>query len=263
MKKILITVLSLLMALSMFGCKKEKSTESLVNDAIEKTLKIDSYSFNGSLYNTVEIMGYKITEGSEYTYKAQNLRSNEEYIGNLDLYLGNAPVKLNVYSNKNSIYIDDGSYKRFMPYDSPDINAVKLNYLVMTFLKKLPERALKEAVVSEKEDGSKVITVLLNDDETMTVYKDYFEAQSSAEKGLKCTGTGYKADITISKDGYVMEFIGTFRGIYTDISISGENADASYETDTEVILTFINPGEKVTFDAPDVSDYLDASKFNG
>lgn len=262
MKKILITVLSLLMALSMFGCK-EKDIATRVNEAIEKTTALDSYEFNGSFYNTLEIMGFKMLEGTEYTYKAKNVKKNAEYMGIVDLHLDETPRSFNVYTNKDAVYVDDGHAKIFFKPNTPEAQLLQLDYIVQYFLKKLPERALKEAVVTEKEDGSKVVTVLLNDDETMSVYKEYFDSQSSAESKIEASGSGFKVDITISKNGYVLEYVATFRSIYTDVSTPGENADASYETQTEVIMTFINPGEKVTFDSPDVSGYLDASQFIG
>ena len=262
MKKILITVLSLLLVLSMFGCK-EKDMATRVNEAIEKTAALDSYEFNGSFYNTFEIMGFKMLEGTEYTYKAKNVRKNAEYLGIVELHLDDTPRSFNVYTNKDAVYVDDGHRKIFFKHDTAEAQLLQYDYNVKYFLKELPERALKEAVVTEKGDGSKALTVLLNDVEAMLIYKEYFESQSSAESEIKASGSGFKVEITISKNGYVLEYIVTFRGIYTDVSTTGENADASYETQTEVIMTFIDPGEKVTFDSPDVSGYLDATQFDG
>ena len=183
MKRIVTLLLAIVFAVSFLltGCSqienlvKGAGAYSLVKGAVEKTNELDSADVKVTVNMKMQMAGMSLDVPIVMEMKMSGLKGNAP-IGTAKMktetFMGSTEQTL--YFDKDYLYVEQDESKFKVSRGSEDAD----NYKIVDFkdlVKDLPEDALKDVKVEEKDDGSKSVSV----DISKTVFDKLFRMRTS------------------------------------------------------------------------------------
>jgi|GEM_PF-4565462 len=242
MKKHLVLILALCLALMLFaGCGgNTDDTYSKFSSAVEKTNALESLQGTATMIMTID--SDEILMTTDFKQKIEN--------GNLTVYQKHS-YKGELLSEQ---YYSDGFMYMSMFMFGEEIKFKKETPMEDAKTMSVVDFKKKDLIRSSSEEvgkGTKYSVVIPS-----SAIKSYIKY--NLDNAIDEEGTTY-SDVTmhfiIDKAGYICE-------LYMKFSVSISNPDGpDLSGFAEMTMTFNDPGEDVTIDLPDFSDYIDASNF--
>ena len=261
MKKItslLLVILSFIMVLSLASCNK-KTTEEIINGAIEKTSALTEYEAKMNITIDMAMQGMTMSIPMNVVTKVKDADKENPIISatTTTSMLGQS-MSVESYMDGEYVYIsEDGEgYKMSLEdamgeYDyASDIDDM---------LKKMPEDLIKDIELTEGDDGSYKLTVSIPNETFEEIFGDFVDDMNEASAGEiieELEISDCKVVITVKND-YVSNY---------DISFKMAMSVGGVETNSTVTanMEFVNPGEAVTVTPPEgYQDFEDFSDLGG
>lgn len=253
MRKFITILLSVCMLMLFAGCNQSKTAD--VNEAIKKTVALDSVEYTSDYTIITDFFGEDIVVENRYEVKAVHIHDdNVMYRGKLLMSVLGTDISFDMFSNKDRLYVsssDGTGEKIYLDANSDEANAYLLSYVPDNFMKELPEAVVKAATVTKNSDGTTTFQFALTPEQAAETFKDYIADQSY--NGLyEVTVEDFVGDIIVNADGYVVRY--AFR---CKITNSSEEMDFTTSSDCLVEINYIEPGKDVTVEEIDYSEYVD------
>ena len=259
MRKLLISILSLTLLLCFAGCtsdpNKGKDKATIINEAIKKTMSLDSKDVTSSYSSELDFFGTMTTFKCEFRYAGADLNSDKRStLGKMTLDIFGQLVEFNTYTDNKYLYVDAPDYKIYMDLTSEDAISYLPTYVEDRFMRELPATVLNAATATKNDDGTTTYHYALTSDEFNTVYPEYAEEQTY-DGYYTVQFKDHSGDITIDKKGYVVKF--AFKCVL-DMFV-GDEVETSSNFTCEI--NYNRPGEPVSVVAIDTSDYMSMEEF--
>ncbi len=249
MKKLAVCVLALCLALSLFGCGAE-DIYSEYRKAVEKTNGLESLDVTMNMKMDIATSGMTISAPMEARVRGiQKNGKPEEMLVDMTMSLMGQEVTASMYYKDGVCYTATQGVKVKESMSADAFQADSGDVSIPEF----PEDILKQATRTQ-ENGESKVSVTFDGEKTREILLDMI-ASSLEDGGLQMTElklSDVDFSYTINKDGYVSEYAMKF-----NMSGKSNQADASVAMDIQ--MRFRNPGEKVSIQAPDLSQYVDSS----
>ncbi len=248
MKKItslLLIILALFTVLSFASCN-EKTTEEIINEAIENTSKLTEYEAKMDITMDMAMSGMTINLPMNTVMKIKDADKENPIISatTTTSMLGQS-MTIETYMDSEYVYIveDGDGYKISVDTAMDDYDYTSD---VEEMLKKLPADLLADMELTEKDDGSVGVSITLPDETFKDVFGDLIESMNEAAEGDVIDDLKV-ADCNVSvfvKDDYISTYEISFN---MEMSMMGIKAD----TAITVKMELVNPGEAVTITPPE------------
>lgn len=269
--KVMRRILSVLLAVCMLfavattsGCTL--STAKAIDEAIGKTEALDDV--DATLFMEVSMdMGISITVPVTVNMKVKNIKSSTPtMLANMSIPMMGMELKSDIYLESNMLYISTSGMNYKLKVEESDGEYDYVND-VNSIIKNLPEDLLENIEFEENDDGSKSVTVLVDEARFKELFADL--VKSSAEDTAmddnddgdsvadnimeKISVSDATVKITV-KNGYVLTYeISYSMTVSTVLGDTSANVKAS--------VTYNNPGDAVEITPPDgYKDFADYSE---
>jgi hypothetical protein len=242
-----LSVILILSALMLTSCERV-TAYALVSGAMKKTQALDSMDADVTMKMSVDVMGISTEVPMTFHVKAAGLKTDKPIMAaDMTMSMMGFDMTTNLYSEGEYFYVTSMGENMKMK-----IGELTEDYDVMgdiaDTVKELPEDLLKDVEAVNNDDGTKTVSVTIPDDAFASIYKELLESTGeSAAGGSEITDVAVsnaKADITVSKEGYIAVYKLAF-----DMSMTVDGEQATSKMDMTV--NYKNPGTAVTVTAPE------------
>ena len=244
---------------------KTADAYTLLKEAVEKTNALDSIEAKMNAAVKMAAGGMTMEVPMKVEMQISGLKSEKpvSYVVTESELFSMKTVQ-RVYTDADTVYVDQGDAKFKVARDSEEAENYSSSLQLDSFVKVLPEEALKDASVTENADGSKSVSADIPADVFASYFKDMMSSMASANAGDADELDGAQFDVksahvdfTVLANGYL--------GIYNlafNMDVTGPSGEDGAETatigyDMKVDTEYVEPGKDVTVTVPaDLDQYL-------
>ena len=244
MKKILLTLLALILVASFASCGALK-TEKVINDAIENTSKLTEFEAKMDMVIDMSMTGMTMNVPMNISMKVKDAdKENPIVWANMSTSVLGEAVEMESYMDKDYVYLVSDGEGCKMSIDETD-DEYDYTDDVNDILQKLPVDLIKDTELI-KENGTFKITVNIPDGTFKEIFDDLIDSMSEASLG-EFIGDFDISDCVVTvtvKDDYVTNYDISYK---MSMTANGVKIDSSVTAKVE----YVNPGQSVTITPPD------------
>ena len=255
----LLLVLNLLLACCVFTSCKELTSVVELTKAIENTNALDEMDATLELEMEIGILETDFAISAVADIKAKGLQGEDPvYYSKIQtedttLLSGN----MEMYKEGHLAYLVVGDLKYKTRADSVP-EQYDFSDDVRDVLEELPEDLLKGVEFTENQDGSKTISVLVEEEVFVDLYEDLLEDVGAPVGNLLNNVAIEDAAVSITiKNGFVLEYALNFTVALINSGFEDYESFVSYK------VTYNNPGEPVEITPPEGYQDFEALPFGG
>jgi len=245
MKRIISLLLVLCLAAALFaGCEQVTAAVEIA-EALDKTQALDSIDAEIVTKVTVSAEGESESMPVTVTMQAEGLQTDSPKVAmQTQTTFLNETITTHMYIEGEWMYCAMGDFKYKI---SASEAGEEEDYSETTneLMQDIPEELLKNVKLEKQADGSRSVTISIDDEQFAEIYEDIIESTSEDIGGSIDDMLISNAKVTITiKDGYVTKYALKYN---MSMNIFGTKVDA----EAEVSVTLKNPGSKVTVTPPE------------
>lgn len=250
MKKFWSVLLIAIMVVTMTGCKEEKKDPKVMfEEAMEKMEELDSVDMSANIDMTMDMEDEMIEMTVNMDVKMENMQEeNMKMAAPINMKMMGVTIEGDFYYADGYYYMDMLGQKIKVAMDINELNETYTESLGIN----IKDLDMYKDFVMEEKDDLYVIQFVCDDEKVMEYSKNIMESMGNMytvewdDMGLE----EMQGSITVNEEGYVVEQV-------MDITMSMEIEEVSTTYDMVMTTTYHNPGEDVTVELPDVSEYLE------
>ena len=257
MKKILALLMAMVMLVSAAGCQskgsgKEMSAEEVYKSAMEKTNALQDTDMTMNMDMNMAVGGEELTISSDIALKAAGLTTEEMQMNmSMGMELMGQAVDMNMYYKDGYFYTEMAGQKA---KQASDVEAAVDQVEDSTAMGGIGAEAMKELEMEAKDNGEYEISFVA-DGSKLTDYVDSVMGQLSDVLGPDADANMTVGDVTgtalVNKDGYIAQESMT---MVMTMTVEGQEITLTLNMDA----VYNNPGQAVTVEFPDLSDFVEA-----
>lgn len=259
LKRFLCLFLSFTMFFSMTGCSsssKKTDPKQVIQNAQKKNSELTSTNLTMNLDMTITTSGESIDAGIDMDCKTLGSGEAMQLAVNSTIHALGLSIPMDIYYKDGCAYISAMNQK--MKQEIP-VENLQNQMIPSTQTFSLPDEAYK-SIAMEEDGSSQIITFTADGSQITDLVNSIFsllQLQSYLEDTASYTIGDINGTVSVNKDGYLSE-----ETLHIPMTVALPNVE---DTNIELTCTITNhnPGEEVTIDFPDFSEYAqtDLSEF--
>lgn len=249
MKRSFVVLLSLVMLLGVFMMTScEEPTAAVVSKAIKNTAALDSFEAKMTLNIDMKMGGADVSVPMIYDIKAKGMQGDEKIIGaTAEMEMLGVEMLVDIYAEGEWSYVTVSGEAMGQTYSrsyKQKLNADDAQYDIESdmqeILKEIPEELLEGVKFTDNEDGSKTVSIVIDDEQFKQMYDDIIESTGAQVGADDLSVTISNATVSVTVDGgYVknyemsydmtmtVEGVGVTASVTAAIEYSNHNGDVT------------------------------------
>lgn len=265
MKKFLSIVLTIALALTMVfaitSCsEKEPTIEEIYDAAYKKYSEVDAVDMDVKMTMGISAQGVSMDMPVEYAIKATGIKSGKlQMSGVVKTSLMGISLEIPVYTDGEYVYVSMMGEKVKQPVNESDYNTE----IVFDTVKEIDSSVFENATLTKKEDGSKVIELVYDEETFKKVFDDLISSsmkglgvdESEISENVKYRISNMKQIVTVNSNNDFTSVTGSFD---IDIEITDDCETESAKITTTFESVFNSFGDDVKVEVPtDLDKYTE------